>query len=78
VVAEFELDSVIPPPDTIEEDKEIRFLRVNSSREEPSHVKINSKRELSRAKHPTEKALKSSALVRQSTNYATLIARFQD
>ena len=33
VVAELELNSVIPPPDTIEEDKEKRFLQANNLKE---------------------------------------------
>ena len=36
VVAELELNSVIPPPDTIEEEKEKRIPEANNLKEEPS------------------------------------------
>ena len=47
VVAELELNDVIPPPDTIEERNEKRIPKANNLKEEPSHVKVNSKREIS-------------------------------
>ena len=53
VVAELELNSVIPPPDTIEEEKEKRIPEANNLKEEPSRVKVNSKHEISEAKHST-------------------------
>jgi len=47
VVAELELNSVNPPPDMIEEGNEKWIPEANNLKEEPSHVKINSKREIS-------------------------------
>ena len=54
VVAELELNSVNPPPDMIEEGNEKWIPKANNLKEEPSHVKINSKREISWAKHLTK------------------------
>ena len=44
VVAELELNSVIPPPDTVEEDR----CELNTSHT-ATHAKINSKREINEA-----------------------------
>jgi len=52
MVAELELNSVIPSPDMIEEEDE---KKQSSSRltplRTPSHVKVNSKREIREARH---------------------------
>jgi hypothetical protein len=48
VVAELELNSVSPPPDTVEEEKKEkkRFLKVKHLTGEPNLVKVNSKPEI--------------------------------
>ena len=58
MVAELEFDSVIPPPDKIEEGTRTKIPEANNLKEEPSHVKFNSTRELSEAKHSANNGLK--------------------
>ena len=74
MVAELELDSVIPPPDTIEEEH-VRLIPYKPT----IHAKVNSKREI------VEMLLKARSIKRVSTvqpstlnHYTTLIVRFQD
>jgi hypothetical protein len=56
VVAELELNSISPPPDKVEEEKEKEKNPISEIlKGEPSHVKANSKREISKTKHLTKK-----------------------
>lgn len=49
MVAELELNSVSPPPDTVEEEKKEtkRTFEVKNLRREPNRVKVDSKLEIS-------------------------------
>jgi len=68
VVAELELNSVSPPPDTVEEEIKKTSPISQLLKGEPSHVKANSKRELSKTKH-LAKDLKA---VYSSVHYKTI------
>jgi hypothetical protein len=55
VVAELELNSVNPPPDTFEEKQnKPRILKANNLNGKPIRATVNSKREISNAKHITK------------------------
>ena len=77
MVAELELNSVIPPPDTDEEDKQIRKSLIPLI---PAiHAKVNSKREITKFSPNFAKGqYEFSRLITTINHYSTLIARFQD
>ena len=77
MAAELELNSVSPPPDTVEEEKERKeSLKLKTYRRAKSRY-VSSKRELSKVRHLANdrKAVYSSVTIRQSTWYTTLIVR---
>ena len=75
VVAELEFDSVIPPPDIVEEDC------LSSIPQAPAiHAKVNSKREIDRTSSDKfyEKGCEVQLIISQSATYTTLIVRFPE
>jgi len=75
VVAELGLNSVIPPPDTNEED-ETGALESIAQTAEPSRAKINSKRDIRWVRIPRERVLKSLALSKRSTRKTMLMVGY--
>ena len=73
VVAEFEFDSVIPPPDTVEEDRLSSIPQASTI-----HAQVNLKREIGRTSSDQffEKGCEIQLIVSQSAYYTTLIVRF--
>ena len=70
MVAELGLNSVIPPPDTVEEEQTVKKIPMSQSLVgEPRQAKVNSKLDLREAKHlpNARKALQSPVCVRRST-----------
>ena len=75
VVAELELNSVIPPPDIVEEDQiSLRAIFQTSA----IHAKVNSKREISETPSGnSQRGIEVQPDCQTVSHYATLIVRFR-